>query len=137
MSNIQTQIASIESNTSMTEVQKNIAMADLKLQHYNTFLMDESREAGVSYVSPFTDRPRTVVEKIVELKAKRAEKAIKAPKAPKVVKEKKVSKKSIALALFAEFGNDKAEFLKRVIEQTGTTEAGAIAWYYSSKRLSK
>lgn len=136
MSTIQAQIAAIESNTSMTDVQRNIALADLKLTHYNTFLMDTTRESGVAYVSPFTDKPQTVVEKIVALKAKRAEKPVKV-KAVKVSKEKKVSKKSIALALFAEFGNDKAEFLKRIIEQTGTTEAGAVAWYYSSKRLSK
>lgn len=139
MSTVQAQIASIESSTTMTEVQKNIALADLKLTHYNTFLMDQKREPGVAYVSPFTERPQTVVEKIVELKAKRAEKAAKVPKEKKVKvakAPKALSKKAQALALYAEC-TDKAEFAKRLIEQTGITEVAAVAWFYSSKRLSK
>ena len=130
--NFAAKIKSIESDSSLTTVQKDIQFADMKLKHYNQWLTDESREMGTVYPGFPGDTPvRTVVEKVKEMKAERAVR-----KATAAKPAKGESKKVAALRIFKEEKGARAKILERFMSELGMSKAGASTYFYNTKALS-
>jgi len=129
--NFAAKIKSIESDSSLTTVQKDIQFADMKLKHYNQWLTDESREMGTVYPGFPGDTPvRTVVEKVKEMKAERAVRKTTAAKPAKAE-----SKKVAAIRIFEQEKGDRVKVIARLKDEVNMTQAGAQSYFYSIKKL--
>lgn len=133
MMNVAAKIAEIN-ESKMSDVQKAVAMSDLKLKHYNEFLSDPQRELGTVYPGFPGDKQETTIQKVQKLVTET--KKTKAAKTPAVKAPKKESKKIAALRIFQEEKGVRAKVMERFIAELGMSKAGASTYFYSSKALS-
>ena len=131
------------------------AYLDLKLAHYNVWLVDNSREIGKPYPGfPEDKQARPVKFRMKnmqtmnafeqfdsDMKARSAKP--KAEKAPKVAKEPKAprasgpTKADRALEIFKRLGGDKAAVIAAIKDELSMSDAGATTYFYNAKKLAK
>lgn len=121
-----------------------------KLDHYNAWLLDPKRTAGIPYAGFPEDIERD--EAIAKLKAEKAVELEKAatdtkPKAAALVKKAKPkrakqegagpTKQDRAVEIFKELGGDKAKVIAAIQERLGMSLAGSTTYFYNAKKLAR
>lgn len=122
-----------------------------KLAHYNVWLLDPKRTAGIPYPG-FPEELQIAKGRAIlveEVKAKAIVKLTAHPKKVKTpsvktvktpsVKAKKVAgaptKQDMAMAIYTRLGKDKAAVIAAIQAELGMSAAGASTYFYNAKKL--
>lgn len=111
-----------------------------KLAHYNVWLLDPKRPAGVPYPG-FPEEikmEKTRAAYVEDFTARKAAKVVK-PKAAakaKVARNSTVpTKQSMATQIYRDLGGDKPLVIAKIQEQLVMSLAGATTYFYNAKKL--
>lgn len=111
-----------------------------KLAHYNVWLLDPKRVAGVPYPG-FPEEIKMEKARAAYVEDFTARKAAKVVK-PKTVAKAKVArnstvptKQSMATQIYRDLGGDKPLVIAKIQEQLVMSLAGATTYFYNAKKL--
>jgi hypothetical protein len=111
-----------------------------KLAHYNAWLLDPKRPAGVPYPG-FPEEikmEKTRAAYVEDFTARKVAKVVKPKAAPKAKAARKgtvPTKQSMATQIYRDLGGDKPLVIAKIQEQLVMSLAGATTYFYNAKKL--
>lgn len=111
-----------------------------KLAHYNEWLLDPNRVAGIPYPGfpeevAMEKARKAYVEDFTARKTQKVAKVKPAPKAKVARKSGVPTKQALATQIYRDLGGDKALVIAKIQEQLVMSLAGATTYFYNAKKL--